>query len=66
MSIRGDAPLRATMFHAVGLKAIAATEMRSDCFEKSTIDEKSWRLAMTETEPREDDEDGECRGREHT
>ena len=30
-----DAPFRATMFHAVGLNAMAATEISKDCLEKS-------------------------------
>ena len=30
-----DAPFRATMFHAVGLNAMAATEISNDCLLKS-------------------------------
>ena len=41
-----DAPLRATMFQAVGLNAIAATEMRRDRWVKSTRVERSREVAI--------------------
>lgn len=33
-------PFLATMFHAVGLNAMAANEIHRDCFEKSTAESK--------------------------
>lgn len=35
---RWDAPFRATIFHAVGLKAMAPTLSQSDCFDQSTYE----------------------------
>ena len=43
---RFGAPLRATMFHAVGLKVMARTEMYKDVAEMSTREENASMLAV--------------------
>ena len=55
------------MFQAVGLNAMAAAEMRSDCFEKSTMVERSARLAMASSTVAGDvGDEGRGQGRDET
>ena len=55
------------MFQAVGLNAMAAAEMRSDSFEKSTMVERSARLAIASSTVAGDvGEEGRGQGRDET